>query len=188
MQKLQTKEMGFGLVGIAIIVAAVLLAGVIGARAFMAVTSKKDTAQSTNQNKQVSNTTPVDTATYLDIKELGVKVKLSDDIKDATYYYQVSNGLPTALISTKSLVDKAGSVCDAKSSWPLGTIERSQSLTLPWGVTLSVNNTNVFQLEDGYYIYTTPNQPCSQYATNSNLEIAQLASFKEALKTIQLDK
>ncbi len=178
-----TKSAGFGAVEIVIAVVVVLVVGFIGWRLYDALKSKQ-----TNPSQQTNSNPTTDTAKYLDIKELGVKIKLDDKTQDVTYYSQMSNGMPTALLSTTSLVDKAGSVCDAKTSWPLGTIEKSQSLTMPWGVTLSVNNTNVFQVGGSYFIYTTPNQPCTSNKAASDLETAQLASFKEALKTIQLDR
>jgi hypothetical protein len=57
-------------------------------------TSQGTTQTSTTSNTQTNttNTSTSDQATYLDIKELGIKIKLSVSIKDAVYamYYTPS--------------------------------------------------------------------------------------------------
>lgn len=185
------RNAGFGVVGIVLVVAAVAVLGLIGWRLYDANNAKQDNSNNQSSNTQgnnSSNGSQADTATYLDIKELGIKLKLSDDIKDATYYYDTSTSTPVARVSTQSLTEKSHGSCDPKTNAPFGTIKKTQSLTLPNGVTLEVDNVSVFQFGNDYIVYSTPNQPCSTDTTVSDLQTAQLASFKQAVKTMQLNR
>jgi hypothetical protein len=185
------KNAGFGLVGIVLVVVLVLLLGIVAWRIYDASKPKQSDKPSTQTSSNLSSsTTPsTNTATYLDIKELGIKFKLTDDIKDAVYYYDASNtsAAPVARVSTQSLVDKSGGTCNPKTSAAFGSIRKMQSLTQADGTTLSVNNTSVFQLGNDYIVYSTPNQPCSTDKTVSDVETTQLQFFKQALQTVQLD-
>jgi hypothetical protein len=132
--------------------------------------------------------TPAPAATYLDIKEFGVKIKLSDDIKDAVYHYYGSDpSAPTASISSQSLMNKS-SQCDPRNTPAFGAMTKKQSLTTSDGQAMTVNNTTVFQVGSGYFIYSTPQAPCTLNSTDQATEISQLASFKQALKTLQPDQ
>ena len=138
----------------------------------------------TKTTTSTTTTQPAPTATYLDIKEMGIKIKLSDDIKDAVYSFSGSGpATPAAYISSTSLINKAG-YCDQKTTpGPLGTITEKKSLG-----SLTVNNTTVFQVGTNYFVYTSPQAPCTQNSTDQSMEMAQVASFKQALTTLQSDQ
>ena len=127
------------------------------------------------------------TVTYLDIKEMGVKIKLSDDIKDAVYSYNASNpSALTAHISVQSLMGKDW--CDLKSEPVLGSITEKKSLSFPSGETLTVNNSTVFQVGSSYFLYESPQSPCTQGASDQATEFSLLTAFKQALSTLQSDR
>lgn len=159
------------------------------------VTAKK--SQISDLQKQVSTSSrttttpqpvPAPAVTYLDIKELGVKIKLTDDIMDAVYHYDGSNSsAPTASISSQSLMNKSGQ-CDPANTPAFGGITKRQSLTLSDGQTMTVNNTTVFQVGTSYFVYSTPQAPCTLNASDQATEKGLLASFKQALTTLQSDK
>ncbi len=106
---------GFGIVGIIVIAVGLVIVGLVGWRVWDANRTKESSNTTTNQQESNGGTqpTPQPSATYLDIKELGVKVKLSEDIKDAVYYYDVNYNAqypdyPQVTISTQSLIDRSG--------------------------------------------------------------------------------
>lgn len=187
--KSQKANRGFGLVGIVIVLAALVVTGAIVWRIY-GTSSKQNisTQQTANQDTQKSTDKEPTPASYLDIKELGVKVKLSDDIKDAVYHYDASNTYPLVRVSTQTLIDKSNGACDPKTSSPFGSVRKTQDSTQPDGSVLKPNGSTIFQFGSDYFVLATPNQPCSSDKAVSDLEIAQLASFKEAFKTIQLDE
>lgn len=133
---------------------------------------------------QVTEQPTSELSTYLNIKELGIKIKLSDDIKDAVYYVaSPSNSWAevTVRVSTQSLIDETDGDCDRS----LGALQKITNLNHPRGFTLEVNNEDVFEF-DGYYIfYSSPNTPCGPDDETVSLELAQLVSFKKALQTMQ---
>ena len=186
------KNAGFGVVGIVLAVAVVGLVGFIGWRLYD--TNKTQQNNSTNQADQASitpaeNNTPdssqADAATYLDIKELGVKIKLSDDIKDLTYSAQtLSDGSKTARFSTKTLASVDPN-CDA-SFGPLGSLEMTTVDTDRTGAKKVVDNVGIFKLGDYYISYSSSQALCSDKV--SGITGQPSSAFREALKTMQLDQ
>ena len=182
------KQAGFGLV--IVVVAILVLAGLgfIGYRLYSSYSkpTTKTTATTIQTTNQTSNT---QAATYLDIKELGVKIKLDDSIKDAEYSYNAPDttapSTSSAFISTKSLT-AAASGCAATSGGALGTIIKTSDPNLT-GVTLVPNGTTIFKLGDTYYYLTEPGAPCATDSAASTLATQQKAAFLQDFKTIQLD-
>ena len=190
MQKREnTKSTGFGAVEIVIAVAVVLVVGLIGWRFYDASKNKQSASNqqmSSNQSAtQTPKDTPADTAKYLDVKELGVKIKLGDQVKDATYAVQaLDDGSLVARFSAHSLA-ASDPACDARSG-QLGALEKSTIDTDRVGNKLVPDGQTVFKFENYYYTYATPQALCSE-AVRSTVGTATTA-FREALKTIQLDK
>jgi len=177
------KQSGFGIIAIIVIVLVVGVLGFVGWRIFTAQSSSNNTG-----NNQTNNTQP-STDTYLNIKELGVKIKLSDEIKDAVYsVVPTSDGSKGVGISAQSLVDKS-SEC-SPSNFTLGLIEAmSTAPTSVSGQPASPDNKTLFKLGDTYYWYRPPqNQTClTDNQADINMVANKLDAFKQAFSTIQLD-
>jgi Tfp pilus assembly protein PilV len=192
------KQAGFGAVAILAAVLVVAVLGFVGWRLYSSYSKPSvDTTTSSNQaahqtgNTQTNttNASASDQATYLDIKELGIKVKLSDSIKDAVYSYNApdSTALSTssAFISTTSLAAAASS-CAATAGGALGTIIKTSDPNVT-GTTLVPNGTTVFKLGSNYYYLTEPGAPCTTDTTASSLATQQKTTFRDDFKTVQLD-
>ncbi len=187
MQKTRRASEGFGLVGIAFVATVLLVAAFLVWRVY-GNTSNHTSTPSAEQSTSTATTKSPESKRYLEIKEFGIKLTLSNEIKDAVYYYDATNTYPLVRVSTQTLIDKSGGTCDPKVSSPFGTIRRTLDPTQPDGSVLKPNGSTVFQFEGSYYVFTTPNQACSSNAVIANLETMQLASFKEAVKTMQSAK
>src|SRR6185312_452859 len=88
------KQTGFSIVEALIIVVSIAVLAGAGWAVYQHTkqsATRTDAASNPNQSTQQTTTTPpAPTVTYLDIKEWGIKVPLSDAIKDA--YYLPSTG------------------------------------------------------------------------------------------------
>ena len=190
MSMLMAKNKGFGIVGVVLIIAGLAIAGFVGWRVYESYA--KD-ANSKNSNSQSNTNGSRSTATYLDIKEFGVKIKLSDSIKDATYYYdsEYATKYPTTpyiSISTKSLADNSNGTCSASASIsPLGMIQRFSSDQDGLGNKLVPNNTTIFKIRGYYYMVRTPQAACSTDKSILDLATSQRKTFFEDFKTIQAE-
>jgi hypothetical protein len=185
------KNAGFGVVGIVLVVAAVIVVGLMGWRVYDANSSKQGAStmqanqSSNNQGNNSSNGNQTDTATYLDVKELGIKVKLSDDIKDATYSVKsLSDGSKVARFSTAALAAQDAQ-CNADFG-PLGSIEMTTDGTDRTGAPKVVDNVSVFKLGNYYYSYSVPQALCSESVRDTEAKFR--ISFADALKTMQLSQ
>ena len=76
-------------------------------------TSNQATHQTGNtQTNTTGNTSASDQTAYLDIKELGIKIKLDDSIKDVVYSYSTANNsqhpqyVGGVNLSSQSLINK----------------------------------------------------------------------------------
>jgi len=200
------KQSGFS---IAIIIVAIVVLAILGYAGYRIYTGQANkpastdntTTNQTTNNTQSSNTQPnstQDTATYLDIKELGIKIKLSDAIKDAEYALfqpQQTDGSTIVGISAHSLDDgsspDAGVHCRADSG-AIGAI--IATTTDPIAVDEQpqpVDNKTLFKLGDMYYHYVGPQTACdiseAGHEAMGQLIGQKQAAFAEAFKTIQLD-
>lgn len=128
MKTAQSKQTGFSVIeGMLAALVLVALAGVsftVYQRVKSSATTT-DAATNPNQstNQQPVTTTPAPTVSYLTIKEWGVKLPLSDSIKDAYYTFKGSNngsdGLPnTAWLGLTSLNTNG---CDISTTGPSST-------------------------------------------------------------------
>lgn len=189
------RNAGFGIVGVVLIVVAVALIGFIGWRVYDASKAKptSSTQQQTSSSQssgsgqpssQPPSGTPTDTATYLNIKELGVRIKLDDSVKDATYSVQtLSDGSLVARFSTQSLAALDPS-CDAKSG-QLGALEKSTASTDRLGNELKPDGHTVFKFGNYYYTYATSQALCSSRVQST--VNAALTTFRQSLTTLQTD-
>jgi len=189
MHKIDHKNTGFGVVEIIIAVVVVLVVGLISWRLYDASKNKPSASiqqpNSNQSNEQTSNNTPTDTATYLDIKQLGVKIKLNDQVKDATFVTRtLDDGSLVAYFSTQSFAS-LDPACDATSG-QLGALERTTTSTDRLGNQLIPDGQRVFKFENYYYIYTTPQALCSEKVRS--IVDSTMSAFQESLKTLQLDK
>ena len=172
------KSLGFNLVGIVFIVATIAIVGIIGWKVWSAATHQNQEGSNadptTNNSSRTDTTAPqTDTTAYLDIKELGVKIKLDDEIKDAVYYYDSA-----ARVSTKSLIEKSGGACDPKTSAPFGFLTGAQDAV----------GAKVFESGPIVITHNMSTSACSDDPEIQALSLKQLAHFKEALKTMKSDK
>lgn len=172
------KTAGFGLIGIIITIAAIALLGIITWRIFDTnKTPETNNTSNTSQPSQESDDTP-----YLTVKELGVKFKLSEEIKDATYSVKtLSDGSQVAKFSTASLTTQ-DAACNAEFG-PLGSLEKTTVDTDRFGNKKVVDNVSIFKLGDNYYSYSSPQALCSEKIADT--ESTYRSALKEALKTIE---
>ncbi len=183
-----TKQSGFGVVAIIVVILVVVGLGYIGYRVY---TANINQTGNTTQNSNAQNNGTQDTATYLDIKELGAKIKLSDGIKDAVYgaVSTDDNGSKAVGISAQSLIDKSN-MC-APENHTLGLVEATKVAPTYVGGSepLPVDSKTLFKLGDTYYFYHPPqNQAClTTTQADSDLITDKINAFKEAFRTIQLD-
>ncbi len=103
------RQSGFSIVEAVLVVAAI---GVIGAGGWFVYQHNRpkatNAAPNTNQQTTTTTATPAPTVSYLAIKEWGVKLPLSDSIKDAYYIPGISSkgtdGLPNQMwVGLKSI-------------------------------------------------------------------------------------
>jgi hypothetical protein len=113
MQKQQLNSKGFGLVSVLSVIVVLALAGGAGAYVYYrdhkkkpettitSTTSSKNSGQSTTQSSTGSQNSTATQQTYLTMKEWGIKLPLSDPIKDAYYVVSTSskdsNGQPNTM-------------------------------------------------------------------------------------------
>jgi len=151
------------LIGIIIIVAValILFGGVFAYQYFLE--SNPPTGQTTND---------------FEIKELGLKFKITADIKDLKYLIKDSGAYgKDVLFSTKSLAleDKN---CDVSES-PLGFVNvGSVRHAEEAGLKMILSSNSL------YIYYASPQDVCSTKKSAYNLQSKQIQSFKNALKTI----
>lgn len=111
----KVNQKGFSLIEILIVLVVLGLLGAVGWYVWMQHTKSKPTTSTTSSS--ASQVTPPSTSssasapTYLNITELGIKVKLNDDTRDLTYA-KTKDG--TIGISTKSL-EAFGVGCNAET-------------------------------------------------------------------------
>lgn len=109
---------------------------------------------------------PIDTKPYLYVKELGIRLELTDKIKDAIYFVKEwDDSSLTAYFSTKTLAVLA-TECQAESG-PIGAITKSRDAVYINGSKRTVDNVTTFKSGDYYYYYTSSSALCSEDARES---------------------
>lgn len=181
------KQSGFGVIAIIVAILVVVGLGYVGYRVYTA--NNNQTGNST-QGSNTQNNSTQDTATYLDIKELGVKIKLSDGIKDAVYSASTStDGSQFARISTQSLQSQSNNTCGT-SFGPLGTITKASGTPeqVFGGTSRTVDNTTTFKFGNDTYVFiASPQAQCSTDSSVQALADQQRITFFTDFKTVQLD-
>ncbi len=137
-------------------------------------------------------TTPtVAPKSYLDIKELGIKIQLTDDIKDLVYVYdsQFLAKYPdpqSVGLSSQALVSLSPACKATTNSGPLGLIGKTKNPNQGFG-TLTVNNETVFKFGDYFVYYKTPQAACLDTTAFQELSSKQRGAFLQAFRTAQPD-
>jgi hypothetical protein len=201
------QQSGFGILPILIVIAVVAVLGFVGVR-LLTAQSRKPAGTPTNNaahppSLQPSNTqtssTPAQTDLYLHIKELGIKIKLSDAIKDAEYALfqpQPTDGSTIVGISAQSLDDGSspdpGVHCRADSGAIGAIIATTTDPIAPDEQPQPVDNKTLLKLGDMYYHYVGPQIACDisgpGHEAMAQLIVQKQKAFAEAFKTVQLDK
>ena len=192
-------QSGFSIALVAII--AVLVVSVIGFISWNSYHQPQKqeasiTPSNSNTNIQPSkaimtSVTTTSAGTYLDIKELGIKIKLDDSIKDTTYTVKTdTDGSQFAYISTQALTNSSKGTCGAdKGSFASITKATGTPQQVFLKATAPVDNSTVFKFGSNTYIFITrPQYACSQDTTASNLFSKQQATFFNDFKTVQPDQ
>ena len=181
-----------------IIVAILVLAG-LGYLGYRLYSSSKGTATKTTttssqtsstQTNNTSNTSTPSQATYLDIKELGIKILLNSQISDAMYsVVPTTDGSKGVGISAQSLLDKSADC--SPSNFTLGLIEATTTApTLVGGQQKIIpDNKSLFKFGNTYYWYRPPqNQTClTDNQTDIDTVASKLNAFEQAFATAQPD-
>ncbi len=116
--------------------------------------------------------------TYLTIKEWGVKLPLTDDIKDLTY---TNHGSWVALNTTK-FVTLSGKKCSGGDVGYMGTIRRAKSLSSLYDNASIRTQNEALMVGEYYYLFTNPTQMyCQQEPTNQ----AQIDYFTQTIPLIE---
>ena len=193
------QQSGFGVVPIISIVAVVAILGLLGFK-MLTMQSSKPTANSVANNQtspassqpssSQTSATPAQADTYLHIKELGIKIKLSDDIKDVVYKAGTgSDGGQFAQISTQSLTDQSNGACGVDAA-PFGTITKASGSPehVFGGTSRTVDNKTTFKFGTDTYVFLSgPQAACSDSATLQYPLGQRKSEFFDAFKTVQLD-
>lgn len=186
MQEIDSKKnSGFGTAGIIITIVAVLVAGLIGLRVYDANSNRP--SDSANQSSGSSSNNQTDATIYLDIRELGVKIKLDEKTKNVSYVVaQAADDESVYIIdSTIKAVDDANEYCKGPTAGMVGLLNRSKDV-YHWGETaLVVDNIKSFKVRDYYYVFRGPQAECSQDSAISQERAAHQQDFVNVLKTIQ---
>lgn len=191
------KQAGFGVMAVVVAVLVVAALGFVGWRLYSSY-SKPSANTPTNSNQAAHQTDNTQTntsgqATYLDIKELGVKIKLDDSIKDVVYSYSKANNsqypqyVGGVNLSSQSLINKDSACKPENGANSLGSINELSTNQDGLGNTLVPNGSTIFKLGNNYYILNTPQSPCSSDSTVEALATQQRAVFAQDFKTVQLD-
>jgi hypothetical protein len=185
------KQAGFGVVIVIMVILVLAGLGYVGYRLYNHSSNSTSTTsgQTSNQTSNTNGNGAVSQATYLDIKELGVKIKLSDGIKDAEYSILSSADGPYASVSTKSLITLSNGTCGTDFG-PLGTVGKaSGTLQQIFGDTgKTVDSSTIFKFGTDTYVFIgSPQSVCSEDSNTQNLANQQRATFREDFKTVQLD-
>jgi hypothetical protein len=184
-----SKKAGFGAIGIIVVIAGLVLLALIGWRIYDANkqhnSGQADAGQKATSKNDSPQSSPSKPASYLDMVDLGIKLKLSDSIKDLTYStVTLTDGSKAAKFSTETITT-ADANCSADFG-PLGSLEMTTNDTNRAGSKKAVDNVDVFKLDKYYLTYSSPQALCSDKALN--LTSGPRAALREAFKTMQLDQ
>lgn len=147
------RQAGFDAVMIIIAIVVLAVLGVIGWKLYSSYNkpAAKTTSSQTGGSTQTNNTSTANQTMYSNIKELGIKLPLSNGISDLTYVATKNADSSYSLhFSTASIV-AADPTCDAQAD-PLGIYTAYTSAQPNPGTTDAQSGTLEVQA-NGYYIY-----------------------------------
>jgi hypothetical protein len=192
------KQSGFSaIISIVSIVLVIGVSGFIGWRLLSqpAQPNKQAASETTSNNANspispasTNSTTATTQPTYLDIKELGIKITLDDSIKDAIYTVHTdTDGSQFAYISTTSLTSASKGTCSpdkggfASITKSTGTTQQVFSPAVR-----PIDNTKTFKFGTNTYVFITGTQAtCTSDSTAQNLANKQQTTFINDFKTVQ---
>lgn len=168
--------------GFAFILEILLVAVVIGVIAAGLLIAKAGTNKGPQSIKMNS-------ANYLHIRELGLKIPLTDRIKDLTYGYDsdffAKNPDPQLVGLSSLALAKISESCKAGgTSGPLGAIGKTTNPNQPSGA-LVVDNKTVFKFGSTYVFYREPGANCNGTPGFLKASTEQRAAFLAAFAKIQ---
>lgn len=181
-----------------LIVVAIIIAIIIsGAGAIALTLLKTDSPKTTPTSAGTIETSKnVQVGEYLEIPELGVRLKLPTEIKDA--YYIIDKNFSDddrdwAFISTKTLKElEPGCSAENESKLSPGYVSYFTDPNEPWGIgddsTISDYYPDNFKLGDRYVFYSTYQQaPCYQIETTSEEKTKQIEGIFKLFKQARLE-
>lgn len=168
-------QKGFSVVEIIITILFVGLLSFIGWKLYDAQQQKDQDAQQSTTNQDE----------YLHVKELGLKIKLTDDIKDLSYIASTGE-IPGAKLSSVSLAAK-DERCGTDFG-PLGAIGKTKNALDQNGSAWVVDNKRVFKIGEYFIFWTAPQSVCSLNADTEAYAQRQRTALLNALPTIELDQ
>jgi len=174
------KQFGFGVVEIIVTVLIVAVLAYGGYRLYGHFSKPAATSGSQTNTISGNQSNTQAATTYLDIKELGIKIKLDASIKDAVYSVSGS----TATLSTTSIIQQSNGACSLSNGGLAAVTAYSSNVDPIRGVQLIPNGTTIFQVGAKYIVVTLPGAPCW---SGSDLGSQQRTAFVGAFKTAQLD-
>jgi hypothetical protein len=186
MKKNTNSEAGFASIVLVALLALVLIVAGVAIYNARHTTKTSSVSTGTPSASATPAASPTPAATYLHIKELGIKIQLHDNLKDVVYTY---GGQSLAdpqeggvSVSSQSLI-AASAACGSASHSPLGAIGKTKNPDQVFGM-LSPDNKTVFKFGDYYVYYRTPQSSCG---APQSLQNQQFQSFKQAFQTVQAD-
>jgi hypothetical protein len=196
--QIHRQENGFGMLGIAMVIAFVLLIGIVIITAYQSSHKQNaatphqntgNTSPSQPSNQPDSNAQPTDK--YMDIKELGVKIKLNSATQDDTYRYSapITSG-DNALIFNPAMqkVDAGNPNCNVNAGY-IGMIQRSKDPTYfsHGSERVMVDNVTSFKIGDYYYVFAPSDSECSQDAMVAQQRAGFAQDFRDVFRSIHQD-
>jgi len=166
-----SKQSGFGIIPVIVIIAAVAVLGVVGWRVFTAQTS----------NPAMSNTTTTQSdsnAGYVVIKEWGVRFKPVDGLTDVIY---ASGPTVQAINLSTSSLKALDSNCDPDKAPAIGGIERT---TTPYNDPQGPHPQSLGVL-GSYYYYDSPQSTCSDTKSTQDSEAQQITLLKQSVVLLE---
>jgi Tfp pilus assembly major pilin PilA len=197
MEEMDTRNSGFGLVAVLIVIVAIVVIGVVGGvvykhdhktapvetstlKSSTSSQSKKQTSTTTQgSSSQSSNSSSTTNTNTFNIPELNATMTLPSGLSasDLKYVITTNTGTQVANFTTTSLETADGSNNCNGSNGGIGSIwETTQSPAS--GADASK------QIGQYYYNFEQPASPCSGNSSAEQLELTQTAELKQAFETI----
>jgi|GEM_PF-6880767 len=128
----------------------------------------------------------------IEFPQLGVKMKLPEEIQDIQYVYMQKDGSdrPQDYLSFTSRTVKQNGTCgtDIGSLGTLTKFELSETVEAPNGERIPPAELGAVKVRDHLYLYETPRDSCLVAGNNLESDAAlkkQINALKEAVKTLE---